>query len=421
MVSSTWRGESCQQVPASPCSKASGRASGQITLQPAGWCQGVLINAEALGGMATSFFEGKKSSPHPSLPFCPPKKHGRDCRKEPVSWHIRKTRLWVPCSSCTKHKKLSSDKRKASWTWWLWQHCCHGPAHLPGPHGTDQTCPLMAAGAGFAAEDLAAHLSIIFGLWGRDALLWHGERSPVLATTWRVSLRRTPLPESPGLLNNATCTVLDETSAVGVILCWCLGKLLGSTRGKWTRTDPSHNPTENIPLCLYFSLEPKNNAEKETKQEKHHQQLNLFSAARPGWREVEGLSRDPQCHREDILKEVVSCEERENGEYSPGRIGLGRLFHFWHGELLHLIPQSPHSSHHQISTFLYYRCNFHTPKPRGRTLTHIMWHPDHSQLSDSFEFPAPTHSINQSFVREENIAADRNRTKLFPVPCQPNY
>lgn len=77
--------KSCQQAAASPCSDASGRASTQTTLQSAGWCQGVLINAEALVGMAASLFEGKRSSPHPSLPFCPPNEHGRDCRKEPMS------------------------------------------------------------------------------------------------------------------------------------------------------------------------------------------------------------------------------------------------------------------------------------------------------------------------------------------------
>jgi len=54
----------------------------------------------------------------------------------------------------------------------------------------------------------------------------------VPAAAQRVGLRRIPLPESPGLLNDVTCAVLDDTSTVGVLLCWCLGKLLGSNQGE---------------------------------------------------------------------------------------------------------------------------------------------------------------------------------------------
>lgn len=270
--------------------------------------------------------------------------------------------------------------------------------------------------------ELATCLSITFGLWGRDALLWRGERIPVPAAAWRMGLRRTPLPESPSLLNNATHAVPDKISAVGVLLCWRLGKLLGSTQAEVNAHRSKLQPHTKRSSPLVFSLEPKNNVEKETKQDNHCRQLNLLAAARPGWHGVEGPSRDPQRHREDILKEddEVTCGERENGEYSPGRTGLDRLFHFWHGDLLHVIPKSPHSSHQWICTFLCHRCNFHTLKPSGGTLTHIMWHLDHSQLSDPFEFPAPTCSLMQSFMSEESIAADRNRTKLFPAPRQPN-
>ena len=42
-----------------------------------------------------------------SMPFCPPKEHGSDWRKENVSWCIRKMWPWVLCSSCTEHSSAA--------------------------------------------------------------------------------------------------------------------------------------------------------------------------------------------------------------------------------------------------------------------------------------------------------------------------
>lgn len=73
------------------------------------------------------------------------------------------------------------------------------------------------------------YLFIIFGLWERDALLRHGEKPCACCSVAGELEKDSPIPESPHLLN---VLPLDETSAVGVLLCWHLGKLLGSTQGE---------------------------------------------------------------------------------------------------------------------------------------------------------------------------------------------
>lgn len=81
---------------------------------------------------------------------------------------------------CFTQKSSSSQKEgfsgpvalTASLSW-----PCNGSP--PCSHSTDQTRPLLAAGAGFAGENLTTCLSIMSGLWGRNMLLRCGERSPV--------------------------------------------------------------------------------------------------------------------------------------------------------------------------------------------------------------------------------------------------